>query len=62
LSEWAKLCRPIVRRGVKLFVYVNNHYSGTGFITAEQFRELWKGAAKGRRGSAPNREIGSLFD
>jgi uncharacterized protein YecE (DUF72 family) len=62
LSEWAKLCRPIVRRGVKLFVYVNNHYSGSGFVTAEQFRKLWNGAAKGARAPAPKRENGSLFD
>jgi uncharacterized protein YecE (DUF72 family) len=44
LSEWAKLCRPIVRRGVKLFVYINNHYSGHAPATAEEFRKLWESA------------------
>jgi uncharacterized protein YecE (DUF72 family) len=62
LSEWKKLSEPIVRRGVKLYVYVNNHYSGCGFVTAEQFRGLWEAANKGGRIPKAKREIGTLFD
>jgi uncharacterized protein YecE (DUF72 family) len=48
LLEWAKLCQPIVRRGVKLYVYVNNHYAGHAPATVEQFRQLWKAASASR--------------
>jgi uncharacterized protein YecE (DUF72 family) len=62
LSDWAKLCKPIVRRGVKLYAYVNNHYSGCGFVTAEQFRELLDGATEGGRAAGSKPETGKLFD
>jgi uncharacterized protein YecE (DUF72 family) len=42
LSEWAKLCVPIVKRGVVIFAYANNHYAGHGPATVAQFLELWK--------------------
>jgi uncharacterized protein YecE (DUF72 family) len=42
LSDWAKLCVPIVRRGVTIFAYANNHYAGHGPATIAQFLEIWK--------------------
>jgi uncharacterized protein YecE (DUF72 family) len=42
LSEWARLCGPIMRRGVVIFAYANNHYAGHGPATVAQFLELWK--------------------
>jgi uncharacterized protein YecE (DUF72 family) len=49
LSEWARLCRPIVRRGVKLYVYVNNHYAGHAPATVEQFLRIWSAVRGGER-------------
>jgi uncharacterized protein YecE (DUF72 family) len=42
MSEWVKYCYPIVKRGVKVFAYANNHYSGYAPDSVEQFRKLWK--------------------
>jgi uncharacterized protein YecE (DUF72 family) len=47
LSEWVKYCYPIVKRGVKVFAYANNHYSGHAPDSVEQFRKLWKSIAGG---------------
>lgn len=46
LSEWAKVCYQIVRRGVTIFAYANNHYAGHGPATVKQFLELWPGKEK----------------
>ncbi len=46
LSEWAKVCYQIVRRGVTVFAYANNHYAGHGPATVKQFLELWPGKEK----------------
>jgi uncharacterized protein YecE (DUF72 family) len=42
LSEWARLCVPIVRRGVTIFAYANNHYAGHSPATIAQFLEIWE--------------------
>jgi len=41
LSEWARLCVPILRRGVIVFAYANNHYEGHGPATISRFLDLW---------------------
>jgi uncharacterized protein YecE (DUF72 family) len=40
LSEWARLCVPILRRGVVVFAYANNHYEGHGPATLARFLDL----------------------
>lgn len=50
MSEWVKYCYPIVKRGVKVFAYANNHYSGFAPDTVEQFRRLWKSGGGGHIG------------
>jgi uncharacterized protein YecE (DUF72 family) len=50
MSEWVKYCYPIVKRGVKMFAYANNHYSGYAPDSMEQFRKLWKSIAGGEIG------------
>ena len=62
LSEWAKLCRPIVRRGVKLYVYVNNHYSGHAPSTAERLREMLSATKNGEHTPISEPKTGKLFD
>jgi uncharacterized protein YecE (DUF72 family) len=59
MSEWVKYCYPIVRRGVKIFAYANNHYSGFAPDTVEQFRKLWKASA-GEELGKPARRMGQV--
>ena len=47
LAEWAKLCVPLVRRGVIVFAYANNHYEGHAPATLARFLELWPRAQQG---------------
>ena len=56
MSEWVKYCYPIVKRGVKVFAYANNHYSGYAPDSVEQFRKLWKTISGGEIGM-PKEEV-----
>jgi uncharacterized protein YecE (DUF72 family) len=42
LSEWAKACKLILRRGVSIFAYANNHYAGHGPATVRKFEEIFE--------------------
>ena len=44
VSEWVNYCRAVQRRGIKQYVYANNHYEGFGPGTVAKFRDLWKKA------------------
>lgn len=41
LSGWVDVCQQIQKRGVRQYIYVNNHYAGHAPATIEQFRDLW---------------------
>lgn len=41
LSNWVDYFQQIVNRGIKVFAYANNHYSGHAPATIEQFLSLW---------------------
>jgi uncharacterized protein YecE (DUF72 family) len=41
MRSWTDYLRPLKQRGVTIFVYVNNHYSGFGPATVEAFLEIW---------------------
>jgi len=43
LTSWVNVCQRIVERGVSLYVYINNHYSGHAPATVAQFVKLWNG-------------------
>jgi uncharacterized protein YecE (DUF72 family) len=66
LTTWVDVCQKIQRRGVTIFVYANNHYSGFAPATVELFRKL--GTEKGLE--IPARDVqlpmklaaGTLFD
>ena len=45
LHSWVDFCYQTRRRGVMIYAYANNHYSGHAPATIEQFRKLWQ--AKG---------------
>jgi uncharacterized protein YecE (DUF72 family) len=40
LRGWVDVCHKIQRRGVTIYAYANNHYSGFGPATVEQFRQI----------------------
>jgi uncharacterized protein YecE (DUF72 family) len=41
LHSWVDVCQQISRRGAKVYVYVNNHYSGHAPKTVADFLKLW---------------------
>jgi uncharacterized protein YecE (DUF72 family) len=45
LMSWVNVCQRTIRRGVSIYVYVNNHYAGFAPATVEQFQKLWKAAS-----------------
>jgi uncharacterized protein YecE (DUF72 family) len=62
LSEWAKACRVILRRGVSIFAYANNHYAGHAPATVRTFEEIFgkimgiqSGTTDQRRPAAPQK-------
>ena len=40
LQDWVKVCHQMVRRGVTVFGYANNHYAGHAPATIQLFREM----------------------
>jgi uncharacterized protein YecE (DUF72 family) len=44
LMSWVNVCQRVVRRGVRTYVYVNNHYAGFAPATVTQFQKLWQTA------------------
>lgn len=41
LKTWVDYCDQIRRRGVLIYAYANNHFSGHAPATIKQFRDLW---------------------
>src|SRR5271155_4846013 len=63
ISSWVSYCQVVQRRGIKQYVYANNHYEGFGPGTVEKFRELWKKAGGAELGKAKKKSLErSLFD
>jgi len=44
LKSWVDYLQPIKKRGLTIFAYANNHYSGHGPAAIAKFLELWKQA------------------
>ena len=42
LMRWIDFCFKIRQRGVTIYAYANNHYSGFSPHTIDQFRTLWR--------------------
>ena len=64
VSDWVKHCLQVQRRGVKQYVYANNHYEGYSPATVEKFRELWRKAGGAEIGKVVEEEAvdRGLFD
>lgn len=45
VRSWVDVCQETVRRGIKTYVYVNNHYAGHAPATVQMFREMWRSAS-----------------
>lgn len=63
LSSWVDYSYQIKKRGVLVYAYANNHFSGHAPATIEQFRNLWNAKGLPQLGM-PRRatQIASLFD
>jgi len=63
LSSWVDFCYQIMKRGVLVYAYANNHFQGHGPATIEQFQNLWheKGLPEIEKPHRMKREP-SLFD
>jgi hypothetical protein len=57
-------CLQVQRRGVKQYVYANNHSEGYSPATVEKFRSFWKNAGGGEIGKTikPQPVEKTLFD
>lgn len=42
LSTWVDFCYQTMKRGVLIYAYANNHFSGHGPATIEMFRSIWQ--------------------
>lgn len=45
LTSWVDFCYQMMKRGVLVYAYANNHFAGHGPATVEMFRKIWQ--AKG---------------
>ena len=63
LTSWVDFCYQIMKRGVLVYAYANNHYAGHAPATIEQFRNLWSGRGLPEIGIPQRlRQQSSLFD
>src|SRR6516162_4849644 len=42
LSSWVDFCYPVRKRGVRIYDFSNNHFSGHSPATIKQFRTIWQ--------------------
>ena len=62
LSSWVDFCYQIRKRGVLIYAFANNHFSGHAPATIEQFRSIWQ--SKGfppLNAARPSQRQASLF-
>ena len=57
LSSWVDFCYQIMKRGVLIYAYANNHFQGHGPATIANFLELWAANGFGKIARPePNKE------
>ena len=42
LSSWVDFCYQVIKRGVPIYAFANNHHGGHAPATIEQFRSIWQ--------------------
>ena len=43
IGDWTEACEKITRRGMDVFVYINNHYAGHAPASVREFLKQWRG-------------------
>jgi uncharacterized protein YecE (DUF72 family) len=62
LSIWVDFCYQIIKRGVLIYAYANNHFQGHGPATIAKFLELWAANGFGKiPRPEPSKRQTSLF-
>jgi uncharacterized protein YecE (DUF72 family) len=62
LSSWVDFCYQIMKRGVLVYAYANNHFQGHGPATIAKFLELWAANGFGKiPRPEPSKRRTSLF-
>ena len=63
LNSWVDFCYQIMKRGVLIYAYANNHFQGHGPATVAKFLEVWanKGFGKIIRHEPSQRQQTTLF-
>jgi uncharacterized protein YecE (DUF72 family) len=63
LTSWVDFCYQVMKRGVLIYAYANNHFAGHGPATIEMFRSIWqtKGHAALARPQRTQQRQSSLF-
>jgi uncharacterized protein YecE (DUF72 family) len=62
LSSWVDFCYQIMKRGVLIYAYANNHFQGHGPATIAKFLELWTANGFGKiAGPEPSKRQTTLF-
>jgi uncharacterized protein YecE (DUF72 family) len=63
LKSWVHFCYQIMKRGVLIYAYANNHFQGHGPATIAKFLELWAENGFGRIATpeATTRQQTTLF-
>ncbi len=63
LNSWVDFCYQIMKRGVLIYAYANNHFQGYGPATVAKFLELWaaNGLGKIARPEPSKRQQTTLF-
>ena len=65
LTSWVDYCYQVMKRGVVIYGYANNHFAGHGPATIEQFSSIWQGKGypglRGPQRSLRPQQQSSLF-
>lgn len=62
MTGWVDICYSTVRRGITVYGYANNHFSGFAPATIQQFREIWKTKGLPTIGTTESNQDKMLFE
>jgi uncharacterized protein YecE (DUF72 family) len=49
LTEWVRIMRGLAARGIRIYAFMNNHYSGHSPSAVNTFRRLWSATEPAKR-------------
>jgi uncharacterized protein YecE (DUF72 family) len=62
LISWVDYCQQIQKRGIKQYIYANNHFEGFSPATVAKFRGLWSERGLGELATRSIKRESSLFE